>query len=245
MTEPGAPRRSALVTGGSRGIGRATVLEAAARGYDVLFTYRDEAAADEVRTAAGGTDRRVEGVAVALDDPDSVADLARRAAEWPGLDLLVNNAGVIRGADLESTSVDDWETSLRVNLTAPFLLIKGLHRVLAANRGSVVNVSSTGGLSGSSVGAGYGASKAGLLGLTMTLAKELAPDVRVNALAPGNTATDMYDSAPDDVRAQWESNTPLGRAADPSEMARAILDISEWTFATGHTFVLDGGSVMR
>lgn len=242
--QPGNVPRSALVTGGSRGIGRAVVLEAARRGFDVLFSYRDEGGARETLQAARAAGRRVEAMQAEMADRRSVLDLAREAARWPGLGLLVNNAGVVLGGSLQSVSDDQWDTSLEINVSAPFLLSRELAEVLRRHHGSIVNVSSNGGVAGSALGAPYGTAKAALIGLTMTLAKELAPDVRVNAIAPGSVATDLYDTLPLDARRNFEAAIPLRRVGTPEEIGQATLDIAGWTYATGITVVVDGGVVM-
>ncbi len=242
--QPGNAARSALVTGGSRGIGRAVVLEAARRGFDVLFSYRDKRGAHETLQAARATRRRVEAMRAEMADMGSVLDLAREAARWPGLSLLVNNAGVVLGGPLGSVSDDQWSTSFQINVSAPFVLSRELAEVLRRHNGSIVNVSSNGGVAGSALGAPYGTAKAALIGLTMTLAKELAPEVRVNAIAPGCVATDLYDTLAPAARRNFEAAIPLRRVGTAGEIAQVALDIAGWTYATGITVVVDGGVVM-
>src|SRR5579875_3718785 len=140
---------------GYRGIGRAMVLEAARRGFDVLFSYRDKRGAHETLQAARATRRRVEAMRAEMADMGSVLDLAREAARWPGLSLLVNNAGVVLGGPLGSVSDDQWSTSFQINVSAPFVLSRGLAEVLRRHNGSIVNVSSNGGVAGSALGAPY------------------------------------------------------------------------------------------
>ncbi len=241
---PDNAARSALVTGGSRGIGRAVVVEAVRRGYDVLFSYRDKESARETLKVARAVGRRVEAVPTEMADRESVLNLAREAARWPALSLLVNNAGVVLGGPIRSVTDDQWDASFEINVSAPFLLSRELAEMLGRHEGSIVNVSSNGGVAGSALGAPYGTAKAALIGLTMTLAKELAPEVRVNAIAPGSVATDLYDTISPDVRRNFEAAIPLRRVGTAEEIGRATLDIAEWTYATGTTVVVDGGVVM-
>jgi 3-oxoacyl-[acyl-carrier protein] reductase len=146
---------------------------------------------------------------------------------------------------LEQMSRRDWERSIAINLTAPTFLIKELRQDLVAQRGSIVNVSSDGGVAGSLHGAPYGATKAGLVGLTKTMARELAPHVRCNAIAPGPVATEMWFAIdPETQRRVTELETPLQRIAQPEDIARAGLDIASWPDATGIVVVLDGGRIM-
>lgn len=240
MSLPG----SVVVTGGSRGIGRAFVVEAARRGYDVFFTHRgrgDDAAATISEAGAGTVVRAVE------------ADLLDRAAlesaigtvlDHGPVHILVNNAGTMAHGVLDELTTEGWRRSFDVHVTAPMVLARGFADSLRATRGAILNVSSTGGVVGSVHGAAYGASKAGILGLSKSLARELAPDVRVNTLAPGPVGTDMYADLPEDERRAVEDETPLGRVADPGEIAVAGLDLCHWTYATGQTLVVDGGRVM-
>jgi 3-oxoacyl-[acyl-carrier protein] reductase len=235
----------ALVTGGSRGIGRAFVLEAARRGHSVVFSYRErvddaEETLASVRRAGG----KASAVQADLADFDAVATLAQAARAEGEVALLINNAGLGEDIRLPRMTREVWERYLAVNLTAPCFLIKALCDNLVANHGVVLNVSSDGGVVGSLHGAPYGATKAGLIGLTRTLARELAPDVRVNARAPGPVSTEMWDAMPDDQQQLVYATTPLRRVAQPDEIARAGLDLCEWPNVTGEVLVIDGGRVM-
>jgi 3-oxoacyl-[acyl-carrier protein] reductase len=159
--------------------------------------------------------------------------------------LLVNNAGLGEEFTLQTMGKEDWDRVVMVNLTAPTFLTKALRDDLVANRGSIVNVSSDGGVAGSLHGAPYGATKAGLIGLTKTIARELAPDVRCNAIAPGPVATEMWYSIDPEVQKQvTEREVLLKRVAQPEDIARAGLDLASWPDATGIVVVLDGGRIM-
>ena len=236
----------AVVTGGSRGIGRAFVLEATRRGFDVVFSYRnrDADAAQTVELAAelGG---RAVSVRADLERFEELQTVVGAARGKGSVSLLVNNAGIGEEFTLEELTRVGWERSIAVNLTAPTFLAKELRADLIAQRGAILNVSSDGGVAGSLHGAPYGATKAGLIGLTKTLARELAPHVRCNAIAPGPVATEMWFAIDPAVQAQvMEREMPLKRIAQPEDIARAGLDISSWPDASGIVVLLDGGRIM-
>ncbi|TMF32230.1 MAG: SDR family oxidoreductase [Chloroflexi bacterium] len=240
------PRRLAVITGGSRGIGRAFVLEAARRGYDVVFSYRsreaDAAKTVELAAALGG---QANSVCADLENLEGVHTLASVAHAKGEVSLLVNNAGIGEEFTLEELTREAWERSVAINLTAPTFLAKEFKADLMARRGAILNVSSDGGVAGSLHGAAYGATKAGLIGLTKTLARELAPHVRCNAIAPGPVATEMWFAIDPAVQQQvMEREMPLKRIAQPEDIARAGLDISSWPDASGIVVLLDGGRIM-
>jgi 3-oxoacyl-[acyl-carrier protein] reductase len=240
------PRPLAVVTGGSRGIGRAFVLEAARRGYDIVFSYRsreaEAARTIELAAALGG---EAESVCADLEDFDGVRAVASAAHARGRVSLLVNNAGIGEEFTLEELTREAWERSVAINLTAPTFLAKELKADLVSQRGAILNVSSDGGVAGSLHGAPYGATKAGLIGLTKTLARELAPHVRCNAIAPGPVATEMWFAIDPAVQEQvMEREMPLKRIAEPEDIARAGLDISSWPDASGIVVLLDGGRIM-
>ncbi len=239
-------RPVALVTGGSRGIGGAFVLEAVRRGFKTVFTYRSRKD-DADRTVAEASRLGGEAIAVQADlgDFGAIARVAAAARAAGPVSLLVNNAGLGEEFTLQTMGKDDWDRVLMVNLTAPTFLTKELRDDLVANRGSIVNVSSDGGVAGSLHGAPYGATKAGLIGLTKTLARELAPHVRCNAIAPGPVATEMwYAVDPETQKQVTEREVLLKRVAQPEDIARAGLDLASWPDATGIVVVLDGGRIM-
>jgi 3-oxoacyl-[acyl-carrier protein] reductase len=180
-----------------------------------------------------------------LEDFDAVARLAAAARAQGRVSLLVNNAGLGEEYTLEAMGRREWERVLAVNLTAPTFLIKELRDDLVAARGSILNVSSDGGVAGSLHGAPYGATKAGIVGLTKTIARELAPEVRCNAVAPGPVATEMWFAIDPEIQKQvTEREVLLKRIALPADIARAGLDIASWPDATGIVVVLDGGRIM-
>lgn len=236
----------AVVTGGSRGIGAAFVLEAVRRGYRAVFSYRSRRP-DADAVVARAAELGGEAVAVQADlvEFDAVAAVAAAARVAGQVALLVNNAGLGEEHTLETMDRAAWERVVAVNLTAPTFLIKELRDPLVQSRGSILNVSSDGGVAGSLHGAPYGATKAGLVGLTKTVARELAPHVRCNAIAPGPVATEMWFSVdPDTQRQVTEREVLLKRIATPEDIARAGLDVASWPDATGIVVVLDGGRIM-
>ena len=236
----------AVVTGGSRGIGRAFVLEAVRRGFRVVFSYRSREAdaAETVKTAAGLGGEAV-SVQADLEHFEGVQSVAEAAHVQGTVSLLVNNAGIGEEFTLEELTRQGWDRSIAINLTAPTFLAKAFKADLIAQRGAILNVSSDGGVAGSLHGAPYGATKAGIIGLTKTLARELAPHVRVNAIAPGPVATEMWFAIDPRVQEQvMEREMPLKRIAQPEDIARAGLDIASWPDASGIVVLLDGGRIM-
>lgn len=235
----------AVVTGGSRGIGRAFVVEAARRGYTVVFTHRGRGTdAEETVHAAEQVGARAIGVIADVTSDEGIAAVHAAASDLGTVSLVVNNAGILAHGDLAETTDDLWNGAFAIHVKAPMKLTRALHADLAASGGAVLNVSSTGGIVGSVHGVSYGSSKAAVIGLTKTLARELAPDVRVNALAPGPVATDLYSSIPLAEQRAVEDETPLKRIAEPEEIARTGLDLSSWPNVTGQVVVSDGGRVM-
>ena len=240
-------KRCALVTGGSRGIGAATALRLAAKGYDVAITFRSQRlAAEAVAAEVERLGRRAVVLQVDLADPTRTREVVREAADrLGGLHALVNNAGYVQRLPWEEISLEDWERMLTVTLTAAFVAAQVAVPYMAeAGFGRIVNVSSLRALTGSAHGAHYAAAKAGLLGLTKSLALALAPHgITVNAVCPGFVATDMnrevLEKRGDEIRAQ----IPLGRAAEPREVAAVVsfLCSEGASYITGETISVNGG----
>jgi 3-oxoacyl-[acyl-carrier protein] reductase len=241
--------QTVLVTGASRGIGRATAIAFAREGASVAINYRSsekaaESAAETARSAApaGGDDQRVVTVQADVSDEDDVDAMFDSLDEqFNGVDTLVNNAGVLVESPVSDTPVADWDRTMDVNLRGPFLCVKrALPAMQRQGHGVVINTASTFGHVGESGFTHYAASKAGLIGFTRSLAHEVAPDVRVNAVAPGPVKTDMLpegDENPD---------IPLQRAADPEEIAPTYLHLAspEGAFYTGQVLDPNGGERM-
>jgi len=244
------PARVALVTGSSRGLGRATALTLAARGHAVAVHYvRGEAAAAEVVAAIAATGGRAEAFGADVADPDACTELVKRVIDTFGrLDVLVNNAGVTRDTLALRMRREDWQLVIDTDLSSAFFLAKtALRGMLRAGWGRIVNVSSVVALMGNVGQANYVAAKAGLLGLTKALAREYAgKGVTVNAVAPGFIESDMTDALPAELRAAYLNQIPAGRFGRPDEVAAAIafLVSDEAAYINGQTLTIDGGMVM-
>jgi 3-oxoacyl-[acyl-carrier protein] reductase len=232
----------ALVTGGSRGIGAAVARELGAAGARVAVNYR--ASADVATEIAG----EIGGIAVGGDvaDPEQAAALVARVEEELGdLDCLVNNAGVTRDGLIARMSDEDWDTVMDTNLRGTFNTCRAVSRKMLRRRsGSIVNLTSVVGIHGNPGQANYAASKAGIIGLTKALARELGTrGVRANAVAPGYIDTELTGVLPDEVRNAILGNTPLGRLGEPEDVARAVrfLCSDDAAFVTGAVLLVDGG----
>ncbi len=226
---------TAIVTGASRGIGRAIAERLTADGYTVIGTYaHNEAAAAEVAGATGATMHRVDFTAV-----DALSDFVDQLAGTP-IDVLVNNAGIFEYEDFDEFDMDLWRRVMRVNLDAVVELATAVSPRF--NRGgSIVNISSLDGFVAAYDSMSYAAGKAALINLTQSLAVNLAPrGVRVNAIAPGWIVTDMNADTDTSAAAKW---TPLGREGEPSEIASVVSFFcsTDASFVTGQTLVVDGG----
>jgi len=230
--------KTALVTGGSRGIGAAIGEELARAGADVVLGYRS--GKDEAEELA----RRIGGRAIQADVSDP-AEAARLVAEAGDVDVLVNNAGVTRDGLLARMSDDDWRTVLDTNLAACFYTCRAVTRpMMKKRRGSIVNVSSIVGVHGNWGQTNYAASKAGIIGFTKSLAKELGSrNVRANVVAPGYVTTRLTDVLPEEATKAMLDNTALGRLGDPADVAGAVrfLCSDEAAFITGVVLLVDGG----
>jgi 3-oxoacyl-[acyl-carrier protein] reductase len=232
----------ALVTGGSRGIGAAISRELAKAGARVALNYRaGQEAADEIAGEIGGL-----AVQADVSNPEEVQALIEGVeGELGDIDALVNNAGVTRDTLIARMTDDDWQTVIDTNLRGTFNTSRAVSRKMLRRRaGSIVNLSSVVGVHGNPGQANYAASKAGIIGLTKALARELGSrGVRVNAVAPGYIATELTDVLNDEQRGLILENTPLGRLGEPEDVAGAVrfLCSDEAAFITGEVLLVDGG----
>jgi 3-oxoacyl-[acyl-carrier protein] reductase len=230
--------KTALVTGASRGIGRAIASELAAAGASVVIGYRS--GKDEAEALASEL-----GARAVQADVSNAEEAARLVAEAGDLDILVNNAGLTRDGLLARMSDDDWRTVLETNLSSVFYTCRAVCRPMMKKRaGAIVNVSSIVGVHGNWGQTNYAASKAGIIGFTKSLARELGSrNVRANVVAPGYVKTQLTDVLPEEATAAMLQNTPLGRLGEPGDIAGAVrfLCSDEASFITGEVILVDGG----
>jgi len=230
--------RTALVTGASRGIGRAIAEELARAGAQVVLGYRSgKQEAEELAAAIGG--RAIQADVASPDD-------AKRLVEEAGdVDVLVNNAGLTRDGVLARMSDEDWRDVIETNLSSVFYTCRAVTRPMMKKRaGAIVNVSSVVGVHGNWGQSNYAASKAGIIGFTKSLARELGSrGVRANVVAPGYVKTRLTEVLPEEATQAMVANTPLGRVAEPHEVAGAVrfLASDDASFITGEVLLVDGG----
>ncbi|MCO6046780.1 3-oxoacyl-[acyl-carrier-protein] reductase [Aeoliella sp. ICT_H6.2] len=240
--------QTALVTGASQGIGKAIALSLAASGAKVACLARNAeklaSTVDEIKQAGG------EAIVIAADATDSEAAQAavdKVVEEWGQLDILVNNAGITRDTLLPRMSDEDWDAVMATNLRSVFLYTRaGAGAMMRAKKGRIINISSVSGLMGNPGQANYSASKAGIIGFTQTVARELGSkrrQITVNAICPGFIASDMTEALGPALEQMVKEKIPLGRLGEADEIAQSVLYLASdaGSYITGQVLVVDGG----
>ncbi|HEY5054036.1 MAG TPA: 3-oxoacyl-[acyl-carrier-protein] reductase [Solirubrobacterales bacterium] len=238
--------KACLVTGGSRGIGRAIALELGRQGAFVAVGYaHNEAAAEEVAAEIAKSGGKAFAFGCDVQDPAAIEPAVAGVVERLGkIDVLVNNAGITRDRSLAKMSSEEWDAVLQTNLSSVFhLTALVLPHMVKAAYGRIINISSVIGIHGNFGQANYAAAKAGIIGFTKSAALELArKGVTVNAIAPGFIETEMIAAMPDEVRARILEKIPMGRFGRPEEIAQAVAFlVSNGEYITGQVITIDGG----
>jgi len=238
--------KKAVVTGAGRGIGRSIALALARNGADVAVLDMDEAGAGETAGIIEQTGRKSLALAVDVSRLSEVEEAINKILDlWGSIDIVVNNAGITRDNLLIRMKEDEWDSVIAVNLKGSFNLSKAVARSMMKQRsGCIVNIASIIGMMGNAGQANYAASKGGLIALTKSLAKEMAPrGIRVNAVAPGFIATEMTDKIPEKLREEMVRSIPLGRMGEPDDVAAVVSFLTSPAagYITGQVIVVDGG----
>jgi 3-oxoacyl-[acyl-carrier protein] reductase len=242
--------KTCLVTGGSRGIGKAIAIRLAEFGADVAITYaRSADAAEEVKKEIEGFGRKCKSIqADAVDFSRAEEVIADIVDDWGKIDVIVNNAGITKDNLILRMSEEQWDDVITTNLKSVFNYSKAAAKPMMRNRGgSIINISSVVGISGNAGQSNYSASKAGIIGFTKSYAKELASrNIRANVVAPGYILTDMTGELDEKVLQGIKDETPLGRAGNPEEVADAVTFLSSdmSSYITGEVIRVDGGMAM-
>lgn len=242
--------KTAIVTGGSRGIGRAVSLLLAREGANVAIVYAgNTAAAEETKQQAEALGAAAAVFQCDVADEQAVADMVKAVkTQFGSVDILVNNAGITRDGLLMRMKEADWQAVLDTNLTGVYHCTKAVSKLMMKQRqGAVINLSSVVGETGNAGQTNYAAAKAGIIGFTKAVAKELASrNIRVNAVAPGYVETDMTAGLPDSAKEDMLRSIPLGRPATADDVAQAVLFLAsdQAKYITGQVLNVDGGMVM-
>ena len=243
--------KTALVTGASRGIGKGIAFKLAQQGANIAFTFVssvEKARAFEAELAALGIKAKgYQSNAAEFAEAEKIID--EIVKEFGSIDILVNNAGITRDNLLMRMTEQMWDEVMDTNLKSAFNMTKAATKyMMKAKQGSIINITSVVGITGNAGQANYAASKAGMIGLTKSVAKELGSrNIRCNAIAPGFIETEMTEALSEDVRAEWVKGIPLKRGGTPEDVANAVLylasDLS--AYVSGQTICVDGGMVMQ
>ena len=237
------------MTGASRGIGRAIAERMASEGADLAICARSTAALEGTASAVSAAGRRVETYAIDLEDSAAPAEVVSSVVEALGrIDILVNNAGITHDTLLPRMTEEHWDSVMNVNLRGTFLFTKAVSRgMMKQKSGSIINISSVVGIMGNAGQCNYAASKAGIIGMTKSIARELASrKIRVNSVAPGFIETDMTAAMTEDAREKALANIPLSRLGTPDDVAAAVLFLASdaASYMTGQVVNVCGGMVM-
>jgi 3-oxoacyl-[acyl-carrier protein] reductase len=238
----------ALVTGGAQGIGRQICISFAREGADIVVGDVNLEQAMKTKQEIEALGRNAEAVKLDVTNYSEVQNAVNKILDkFKKIDILINNAGITRDNLILKMSVEEWEAVIRVNLTGTFHCTKAVSRVMLKQRaGKIINIASIIGLIGNPGQANYSASKAGIIALTKTTARELASrNINVNAVAPGFIQTQMTESLPEDIKAKMLTQIPMARFGNPEDVANVCLFLAsgESDYVTGQTIVVDGGMV--
>lgn len=249
MSDPIAAQRIALITGASRGIGRAIAQRLAADGRHVILVSRSAPPLNDLKASIESAGGKASVCTVDVGDRDAFGQAIEGVLKEHGrLDILINNAGITRDGLLLRMSDEDWDEVLRVNLTSAFVACRAAARAMMKQRfGRIVNIASTSGLVGNAGQANYAAAKSALVGFTKTLARELgSKGITANVIAPGFVQTDMTSGLPEAVTEQVQKAMAVPRLGTPDDIAAAVAYVSsdEAGFLTGQTLAVDGGLTM-
>ena len=234
-----------VVTGGSRGIGEAIVRKLARAENNIVFTYlNSEERAKNIQNELTGYGLNVEIYKADLSNEEEGTNLIKYMIEKYGsIDVLINNSGITSKRLLDEISLDEWNRIIQTNLNSVFYTSKEASKNMIHNKaGIIINISSVYGINGGSIESAYSASKAGIIGFTKSLAKELGPsNIRVNSIAPGPIMTDMNNDLSEEEKAEVANEIPLNRWGEPSDVADVVEMLIKCKFINGETIVVDGG----